>query len=360
MMVSDTMRFQGDPLSVILPNLTQYDDFVFEVHKTYISGRWNGQFFVGDESMGTLIGPEVRNQCLITRKRLDLKPDASRIFYSDIMVVDNEKLSPVEGKSYMGNELLPLNEMKARKWKKICIYQFPEGTLRPAKYIDVNPVQEDMVSIIIPTAGRAELLKRCINTIYTQTRTPFEIIIVDNNSTDGTDKMLEEEMNLPRGKNITLLRMPTNLGFQKAVNIGISRSKGKYVLIFNDDAWVNGPEADGRCWLKVLIDELNSEPKLGIVGPHIGVSPALKKDMLFFWCVMFRRDLYEEVGPLDDVTFFNYGGDDDYIERIRAKGYTMKVKHLNLRHLMTCVPDHVKKPELESSCLKLIQKYHIT
>lgn len=359
MMVTDNMRFLGNPLELVLEKKDRYDDFVFEVYTTYVPGKWNGRFYTGDESLGAVIGPELRNQCLITRRRDDLKADASKTYYADMIVIDNERRTPVEGKSSQDNELIPLSEMNTRKWKKICFYQFPEGQLNPPKFIEVNPVQEDMVSIIIPTAGRRDLLRKCINTIFTHSRTPFEVIIVDNASNDGTDKMLAEEMNLPRGKCITHLRMPTNLGFQKAVNIGISKAKGKYILLFNDDAWLNGPEPDGRCWMKVMIDELNAAGKVGIVGPHAGISPALRKEMLFFWCVMFRKDLYDEVGPLDDVTFFNYGGDDDYIERIRLKGYKMAVKHLNLRHLMTCVPDEVKKPELEESRMKLIQKYNV-
>ena len=359
MTVSESMRFQGNLLNVVAAGHGKYEDFVFEVYKTYISGRWTGEFFISDESLGTTIGPELRNQCLISSKsRKEMKPDLSKICYSDIMVIDENMLPPVNGKSVMGNDLLPLSEVNKRIWRKICTYQFPQGKLEKPQYIDINPVQEDMVSIIIPTNGRRDLLKKCINTIFTNSRTPFEIIIIDNNSKDGTLEMLEkEEMSLPRGKAISVLKMPTNLGYQKAVNIGVSKAKGKYILLYNDDAWVEGPEPDGRCWLKVMIDELNSSPKVGIVGPHAGVSPALQKEMLFFWCVMFRRNLYDEIGPLDDVTFFNYGGDDDYIERIRKNGYEMRVKHLNLRHLMTCVPDEVKKPELEESRIKLIQKY---
>lgn len=143
--------------------------------------------------------------------------------------------------------------------------------------------------------------------------------------------------------------------------MGVSLSRGKHVLLFNDDAWVDGDEPDGRDWLSTYVDELEGDPKLGLVGPHApngGLSPTLKKPMLFFWCVMTRREIWDEVGQLDDVMFYNYGGDDDWCERLRQKGYSIKVKKANLRHLMSLVPETIKNKELEESRAKLLAKYH--
>jgi GT2 family glycosyltransferase len=249
--------------------------------------------------------------------------------------------------------------MERVDWRKICTYQFPEGNLKEPFYIDVKASSAPLVSIIIPTIDRHKLLKKCIDSIYAFTTTPFEIIIVDNNSSDGTFKFMEEQQF--RG-NLHGLRLSMNVGYQRAVNMGIRNSKGKYILLFNDDAWVEKYWKDGRDWLRVMIDELEADPNIGIIGPHEGTSPALGSHVLYFWCVMMRRSFYNEIGPLDDSTFFNYGGDDDYCERVRKAGYKVKYKHGYdsdgvLRHLMNLVPKEKQAPEMEASRRKLLEKY---
>ena len=72
---------------------------------------------------------------------------------------------------------------------------------------------------------------------------------------------------------------------------------------------------------------------------------------------MMRRDVWEKVGQLDDITFRNYGGDDDYCHRLIQAGFKIKERATNLRHLMNLVPDSVKRPELEESRVKLRAKY---
>ena len=101
--------------------------------------------------------------------------------------------------------------------------------------------------------------------------------------------------------------------------------------------------------------------RLGASNPYSAnsESPALRKPILFFWCVMMRRDTWDLVGPLDDVTFRNYGGDDDYCERLRRAGFEIRQKHVHLRHDMTLVPEEVKKKELAESRLKLLSKYPV-
>ncbi|GAF74759.1 unnamed protein product, partial [marine sediment metagenome] len=253
--------------------------------------------------------------------------------------------------------LLPMAEIGHKPWRKVCTYQFPEGRLGSPRYMDVPAHEGPLVSIIIPTPGRDKHLRRCVNSIYSHTTTPFEVIIIDNGSEDGTFKFLEQEQ--WRG-NFHGVRLNANVGFQKATNFGMDRAKGKYLLLFNDDAWVESLMPDGRDWLRTLIDALEADPSLGLVGPHEGDSPALGGKVLYFWCVMMRRTLYEQVGPLDDVLFFNYGGDDDYCERVRRAGHGVKVVpgfEGRLRHFMNLVPEKQKNEELEKSRAALRGKY---
>lgn len=362
MTISDTMRFESNPVGVL--NDT-HDDYVFEVFTSYMPGKTmmdvnNNPVFVQDNSIGEILGPEVQNKCLIYRRTSDRtkKPNISSIQYVDIMVIDDQRVAPVNGKSSMGNELIPLDKIDTKPWRKFCVYQYPEGKLDEPRFVDVEPSRAPLVSIIIPTTNRLQHLKKCIFSIYSRTSTPFELVVVDNGSTDGTAKFLADEAEIR--DNMRVLTQGVNLGYQKAINLGVSQAKGEYLLLFNDDAWVESRMPDGRDWLGVLLSELKNDPKLGLVGPHGGKSPALGDDMLFFWCVMMRASLYEEVGPLDDISFRNYGGDDDYCQRVRGAGYGIRVKQGFegvLRHLMNLEPEEKKEEELRESRIKLQQKY---
>lgn len=339
MTVSDSMHFYSDPRSCLD---SDHDDYVFEVYKSY-----------GD-TPEIVIGPECRNMCLITRRRKDAKPNMERILYSDIAVVEDDKIPPAAGKSVLGNSLIKFEDRDSLNWRKICTFQYPDGKLDDPRYQDMVSSQK-LVSIIIPTPGRKEVLKRCIDSIYAHTTTPFEIVIIDNDSRDGTMEYLAAE-SLKRPE-IKSHRQPVNLGYQKSINVAMSKAKGEFILLFNDDAWVQGAEPEGADWLKIYVDELKANPKLGLIGPHGCISPALGSRILFFWCVMLRKSLYDKVGPLDDVTFRNYGGDDDYCERVRLAGFEIKERPINLRHDMNHIPDQVKKPELAESVIKLRAKY---
>jgi len=351
MTVTDSMHFTEDPTAVISD---AYDDYVFEVFKSYIPGRMINGAFVQDDSLGIVIGPECRNFCIMTRRRSDPKPNMERMLYSDSLVIEDDKIPPVDGKSVMGNDLIVVSQLNEVSWRKICTYQYPEGKLAEPRYANIVSSAK-LVSIIIPTAGRKQLLKRCIDSIFSHTSTPFEIIIIDNDSQDGTSDYLMSESKIR--PSIKHYRQFSNLGYQKAVNIGVAKAKGEFIMLFNDDAWVDGREVDGRDWLQVYMDELKGNPNLGLVGPHGCNSPALGTPILFFWCVMLRKSLWQKVGALDDVTFRNYGGDDDYCERVRAAGFEIRQRITNLRHDMNHVPDHIKRPELEESVIKLRAKY---
>jgi GT2 family glycosyltransferase/glycosyltransferase involved in cell wall biosynthesis len=352
MTITDTMRFSSDPISELSP---KYDNYVFETYSTYTSAksaRSKSGALMSIQDDKPVVGPELKNACLIHRIGSESK-DIARTLYSNIRVIDDLRLASVSGKSAFGNGLIPIAEMDRIKWTKICIHQFPNGDLKEFKKADFIPRAGPLVSIVIPTAGRKQLLVKCINSIFTFTTTPFEIVVVDNGSSDGTAEWLAEESK--KRSNIRNLRQSSNLGYQRAVNIGVAASFGEYILLFNDDAWIEAPEPDGRDWLRHCIDALVDN--VGIVGPHLGKSPALGGELLYFWCVMMKKRVMAEVGPLDDCLFFNYGGDDDYCYRLREKGYSIKTENLRLRHLMNLVPEDRKRPELAKSEEVLKEKW---
>jgi hypothetical protein len=355
MSVTDTMSFEGNPAALLDD---QHDDYVFEVFKTYIPGEQRGQVFVSSLSAERVVGTEVENKCLLTRRRLGGATPMDRICYADMRVMDDVLLKPVAGKSVTGLPLIPARSLDSMAYRKVCAYQYPEGRLATPRYADSSPPAREVVSIIIPTPGRLELLRKCVNSIYSYTVTPFELIIVDNGSNDGTAEYLASEAR--KHDNFKFTRSQVNLGYQKGINTGASMATGDYLLLFNDDAWVTGIMADGRDWVGALLDDLRSNPKAGMAGVHAADGPVFREKMLYLWCVLLRRETWGKVGPLDDVTFLNYGGDEDYCHRLRQAGYEISDRYNDrLRHLMTCVPDHVKEPQIAEGQRKLREKYGV-
>jgi len=107
-------------------------------------------------------------------------------------------------------------------------------------------------SIIIPVFNRAELTEQCLTHLVKATDgIQYEVVIVDNHSSDGTSGFLES-----LGGDVQIIRNATNLGFAKACNQGARAAKGKHLVFLNNDTI---PKAG---WLDPLIEEVNSQMML--------------------------------------------------------------------------------------------------
>ncbi len=197
-----------------------------------------------------------------------------------------------------------------------------------------------MISIIILNYNKAILLKNCINSIINCKSTNYEIIIVDNGSTDAF---------VPRDNqtNFKYIELESNFGFSKAVNIGIKQAKGEYIAILNNDT-----EVDPR-WLKNVITaftqnrdamvitskirSLHDKELLDNVGDIILLSGKVykignnEKDIGQYdkqryifganGCAsVFRKEFFDKVGYFDE-NFFAYLEDIDLSFRANLLGY---------------------------------------
>jgi GT2 family glycosyltransferase len=173
-----------------------------------------------------------------------------------------------------------------------------------------------------------------------------EIILVDNQSTDGSPEMVESTF--PR---VRIVRLGENAGFARANNIGIKAASGDFLLFLNTDTVV--PESS----LAALLAALESRPKAGAIGPALrrrsGYQVSFGKEVNFFgelwqkcvrnpyfkialrfsrrarevgWlsgaCLLARRRAVEEAGLFDE-RFFLYFEDIDLCRRMRKKGYRL-------------------------------------
>jgi N-acetylglucosaminyl-diphospho-decaprenol L-rhamnosyltransferase len=112
------------------------------------------------------------------------------------------------------------------------------------------------ISIIVVACSVQELIEECFTSIENSNDNLHkEIIYVDNGSTDGTVQMVLEKF-----PDTVIIESPTNLGFIRANNLGYPKARGKYVLMFNSDAFV------GKDSLQESFDFMEKHPDCGVLG----------------------------------------------------------------------------------------------
>lgn len=196
-------------------------------------------------------------------------------------------------------------------------------------------------SIIILTFNKLNYTKLCIDSIrkYTDKNT-YEIIVVDNNSSDETPKWLKAQTD------IQCIFNKENLGFPKGCNQGIKISKGDNILLLNNDVIVT-PN-----WLSNLNTCLYSSATIGCVGAitnncsnYQAITTSYKtiEEMISFaqknnisckyqweeklkligFCMLIKKEVIEKVGLLDERFYPGNFEDDDYSFRIKKAGYKL-------------------------------------
>jgi len=126
-------------------------------------------------------------------------------------------------------------------------------------YVHDHPAPQ--VSVIIPVFNKLELTRTCIRSIHDHgAEASFEIIVVDNGSSDGSGPWLAAEMAEGR---LRVVSNPENGGFSRGCNLGAEAAQGKDLLFLNNDMEVK-PD-----WLDPLVTTLDHDPSVGIVGAKL-------------------------------------------------------------------------------------------
>lgn len=194
------------------------------------------------------------------------------------------------------------------------------------------------ISVIIITYNRVEDTVQLLECLRKQTFNEFEIILVDNNSTDNTQEILSKYFH-----NIKYIRIPYNAGVPGGRNIGIANAIGDYLVFIDNDAEIN-PD-----FLKTVNSTFKKEPKAGILAFRIINYYSKNLDMTtWVWDTSFlkneefkpvhkfvgagfaiRRDIINQVGMLWDDLFFMHEEKDFCMRLLRTNYrvfYTPKIE----------------------------------
>ena len=151
----------------------------------------------------------------------------------------------------------------------------------------------------------------CVESIRKHTDlSEVEVIIVANGCTDHTEQYVQQ-----LGAPFRLVSFAEPLGFAKAYNEGIRASRGEYITLLNNDT-VLLPQERGT-WLRMLEQPFRDDPAMGLTGPFMAYSQPADDKFLIFFCVMVKRQVFDQIGLLDEV--FGAGGGEDTDFCIKAK-----------------------------------------
>lgn len=198
------------------------------------------------------------------------------------------------------------------------------------------------VSVIVVTYNNLELTKACLSSLAVHSNHKnMEIIVVDNASADGSPEYLSEW--LTQGPDRKLILNQDNRGFAAGNNQGLAIADGDYLVLLNNDTYVTPG------WVRTMYRHLQRDPSIGILGPvtnnigneaKIQISYKNMDEMLLesakythghigkvqkiytaaFFCVMFSRETYTTIGPLDEAFGRGFFEDDDYCRRVEQLG----------------------------------------
>lgn len=193
-------------------------------------------------------------------------------------------------------------------------------------------------SIVIPSWNGLKWLEDCVNSIRRYTPESHELIVVDNGSSDGTADFCISEK-------IVFISLSHPAGFPAACNMGLNLASGDALLLLNNDTLAT-PH-----WLSNMLACLYSREDVGIVGPMTNYASGAQQITVPFtnvqemaeqmnrsdpakwrevervvgFCLLFKRELSERIGLLDERFSPGHYEDDDFCYRARLQGFRILI-----------------------------------
>jgi len=224
------------------------------------------------------------------------------------------------------------------------------------------------LDIIILIHNQLQVTKKCLQSIQQYTNAKYNFIIVDNNSTDGSEKWIRKFCKKYKIK-LSYIRNKTNRGVPKGWNQGIKKSTSEYIAILNNDIIVT-PN-----WEMNLMNTLMNFPNVLLAYPNSiqseftveNIANSLKQfsfsveetEMFAGYCFMIKRQCLKDIGLFDERFTPFLCEDTDYAYRLlinktpAVKVYSSFIYHLRSKTLNTVRYTNV----YERNKKKLMQKY---
>ena len=196
--------------------------------------------------------------------------------------------------------------------------------------------------MIVVTYNRKKEVGECLASLEGLNYPNYEIVALDNGSTDNTGKEIKEKF-----PQVRLIRSEENLGGAGGRNLGIKHARGDYLLFIDDDAIAD------KYLLKELLTVIQSDAKIGIVQPKIydyferkkilgighdinrrtgrvlalgwgetddGQYEEMREIPMVGCCWLVRKEVFQRAGTYDEIFFIPYE-DSDFSIRVRKAGY---------------------------------------
>ncbi|TSC88451.1 MAG: glycosyltransferase [Microgenomates group bacterium Gr01-1014_16] len=191
--------------------------------------------------------------------------------------------------------------------------------------------KEPKISVIIVSWNVAQSLKRCLESVFAAKYPNLEVFVIDNASTDDSVKIAKSFAGVKVVANFN------NIGFPKAINIGLRQSRGDYILLLNPDARIP------KDFFTKALEFTKSHSDIGVMGPKfvdpdgtpqgsVFPEPSLFKSSQKYSpsspsivnaisgaCMFFPKQTLNKIGLMTEKVFMYYE-DLDYCLRIRVTG----------------------------------------
>ncbi|MDE5412680.1 glycosyltransferase [Alkalihalobacterium chitinilyticum] len=253
--------------------------------------------------------------------------------------------------SISGNDFIEVGRSKTKSHDIKLVkedIQISQAAKSVMKQTDV-----ETIDVIVCVHNALADVMECLESLMVKKTIPFNLIIVDDGSDNATKSYLKHFANK---YNVQLVRNRVAQGYTKAANKGLKLSRSNYSVLLNSDTIVT------QHWLEKLIQCMESEKHVGIVGPVSNaatwqsvpkvtdgtgwatnpldltveeqsriVEKASTKSypevpLLNGFCLMIKRDVLNRIGYFDEVNFeHGYGEENDFCLRATSAGFKLKV-----------------------------------
>jgi GT2 family glycosyltransferase len=285
-----------------------------------------------------------------------------KILYHWRISAESAASDPAKAKPYARDAAVrALDEAIRRRGESGTVVPFPES---PNSYLVRYAIERPRkVSVIIPTRDQHEILDRCLTSLFEKTvYADYEVIVVDNGSKEPATNDLFKRWREREPDRMRVLPLSIPFNYAKINNYAVAQTDGHFVLLLNNDTEVMSGD-----WMTAMVEQAQ-RPAIGAVGAlllypdgtvqHAGIviqmggvaghvhryAPggahgyfgALKTvtnySAVTAACLMVRRELYDQVGGMDEEFLVAFN-DVDFCLKLRRAGYrNVFLPHVVLLH----------------------------